>query len=35
MNGKYFQGIFDIKKPGECQTSLEGEIWNMEVERKK
>ena len=35
LNGKYYQGIFDTKKGGECQTSLEKEIWNMEVENKK
>ena len=35
INGKYYQGIFDTKKGGECQTSLEKEIWNMEVENKK
>ena len=35
LNGKYYQGIFDMKKKGEIQTNLEGEIWNMEVENKK
>ena len=35
LNGKYYQGIFDMNKKGEIQTNLEGEIWNMEVENKK
>ena len=35
LNGKYYQGMFDMKKRGEIQTNIEGEIWNMEVESKK
>ena len=35
LNGKYYQGKFDTKNKGEIQTCLEGEIWNMEVEKKK
>ena len=35
LNGKYYQGMFDMKKRGEIQTNIEGEIWNMEVENKK
>lgn len=35
LNGKYYQGIFDMKKKGEIKTNIEGEIWNMEVENKK
>ena len=35
LNGKYYQGKFDTKSQGECQTCLEREIWNMEVEKKK
>ena len=35
INGKYFQGTFDAKTVGECQTCLEEDILKMEVEKKK
>ena len=34
LNGKYFQGKFDNKIVGECETCLEEEIFQMEVEEK-
>ena len=35
QNGKYYNGKFDPKVKGECQTSMEKDIWNMEVEEQK
>ena len=35
QNGKYYNGKFDPKNKGECQTIIEKDIWNMEIENKK